>query len=154
MGVYDAKVTGSSTVTKTKVLDEFRAKADSISFASTGDRLSMTTDELAQVTDKLNKITAVKALMKPGEKLEDTLDRLSKEAGKFGLKGDDYYKKMEDITKPVDEGGYDYEGVASKIAVGNFMYKNKTENCKLVSEFLTNLVNLREGNPEIENILG
>lgn len=149
--VFKSKVVGSETVKRTKVLDEFREQSDSIAFGPTADRLSATKSELEQVEYKLNKIKAAETQIKAGETLEQAVMRLSKDAESFSLKGNDYYTKMGEITKTVEDGGYNYEAEVAKIAVQNYTYKNQN-NCELVSKFLDNLSKLKEGNPEIETI--
>lgn len=146
MGVYDAKVTGSATVTRAKVLDEFRTKADSISFASTGDRLSATTGELSSVEEKLAKIEGFSSQVKPGETVAQAITRLGAE-----IKGTTLSDSHINSIKAINENKYDYDAAVAALTVDGFSYK-VSENVTKTTEFLNELNKLKEGNPEIAEI--
>ena len=146
MGVYDAKVTGSATVTRAKVLDEFRTKADSISFASTGDKLSATTGELSSVEEKLAKIEGFNSQVKPGETVAQAIARLGAE-----IKGTTLSDSHINAIKAINENKYDYEAAVAALTVDGFSYK-VSENVTKTTEFLNELSKLKDGNPEIAEI--
>ena len=146
MGVYDAKVTGSATVTRTKVLDEFRTKADSISFASTGDRLSATTGELSVVDEKLAKIEGFNSQVKAGETVTQAITRLDTE-----IKGTTLSDSHINAIKAINENKYDYDAAVAALTVDGFSYK-VSENVTKTTDFLNELNKLKEGNPEIAEI--
>lgn len=151
-GVFKSKVVESETIKRVKALQEYDSKADTIELESTDKRLSGVTSELEDVTDKLNKVTAVEKHRKGSETTEQVADRLSAEAEKFTLKGDKYYEIVGETYKTVAEGGYDFEKISREIGIDNYNYKNNPDNCKKVSEFLTQLQKLKYGNPEIKTI--
>lgn len=143
--IYKEKVEGSATVKRTEALEEYYSKVDLIALATAKSKLEEIETALSENNAKLQKIEFIKP--GAGENYELAKARIISEVD--NIKFDDTpFKKIEKIQR---EDGYKYEEFATKIGVENYNY-SVPENTAEVAEFLKQLSELKEGNPNIEKI--